>query len=46
MPISNLSAEDLFALNQVPNVKLGKEHGKFAVSDLVLELSHFLDEEG
>lgn len=26
-------------------MKLAKEHGKYAVSDLVLEMSHFLDEE-
>ena len=33
-------------MNQIPNVCLDREkHGKFALNDLVLELSHFLDEE-
>ena len=45
LAMSNLSAEDMFALNQVPNVKLSKEHSKYAMSDLVLEMSHFLDED-
>ena len=41
-----MSAEDIFALNQIPNVELCREkHGKFALNDLVLELSHFLDDE-
>jgi len=41
-----LSNEDMFALNQIPNVKLDrKKHGEYAVSDLVLELSHFIDDE-
>jgi hypothetical protein len=41
-----LSNEDMFALNQIPNVKLDrKKHGGYAVSDLVLELSHFIDDE-
>lgn len=36
----------MFALNQIPNVKLDrKKHGEYAVSDLVLELSHFIDDE-
>jgi hypothetical protein len=41
-----LSAEDIFTFNQIPNVEIDrKKHGGFALSDLVLELSHFLDEE-
>lgn len=44
--LEDLSAEDIFALNQIPNVELSREkHGKFALNDLVLELSHFLDDE-
>lgn len=44
--INDLSAEDIFALNQIPNVSLQRDsHGDFALNDLVLELSHFLDEE-
>ena len=41
-----LSAEDIFALNQVPNVEIDRQlHGSYALNDLVLEISHFLDEE-
>lgn len=41
-----LFAEDLFALNQVPGVELDiKKHGKFALNDVVLELSHFIDDD-
>ena len=41
-----LSAEDIFALNQIPNVEINrKQHTNFSVNDLVLELGHFLDEE-
>jgi len=41
-----LSAEDVFTLNSIPNVKLIKKtHGIFSLNDLVLEMSHFLDEE-
>merc|ERR1712166_1728419 len=41
-----LSAEDIFTVNQIPNVEIDrKKHGGFALNDLILELSHFLDEE-
>lgn len=41
-----LCAEDIFALNQIPNVEINrKQHTNFSVNDLVLELGHFLDEE-
>ena len=41
-----MSAEDLFAFNQVPNVELKRDkHAKFALNDVVLELSHFLDDD-
>lgn len=41
-----LSAEDIYALNQVPNVELNREdHGEYALNDLVLEMSHFIDDE-
>lgn len=41
-----LSAEDIFTFNQIPNVEIDRaEHGQFAVNDLVLELSHFIDDE-
>lgn len=42
----SLSAEDIYALNSVPKVNIDRErHENFALNDLVLELSHFLDEE-
>jgi hypothetical protein len=42
----SLSAEDILTLNSIPKVNIDrKKHEKFAINDLVLELSHFLDEE-
>ena len=41
-----LSAEDIFTLNQIPNVEIDRAaHGQYSVNDLVLELSHFIDDE-
>lgn len=41
-----LTAEDMFSLNQVPKVQIEREkHGDRALNDLVLEISHFVDEE-
>lgn len=41
-----LSAEDLYALNQVPGVELKQgQHGQYALSDLVLEMAHFIDDD-
>jgi hypothetical protein len=41
-----LSAEDIFALNQVPLVDITrKDHSNYAINDLILEMGHFLDEE-
>ena len=46
LKVSDLTAEEIFAFNQVPYVELKREkHGKFALSDLVVEASHFLDED-
>ena len=47
MQVGNaLTAEDIFALNQVPNVEIDrKKHGSYALNDLVLELSHFIDDD-
>ena len=46
MTIAELSAEDIFSLNQIPGVHISRDnHGKYALNDLVLELSHFLDDE-
>lgn len=45
LSFNDLSAEDIFTLNKIPNVEIIREkHGNYALNDLVLELSHFLDE--
>lgn len=42
----SLSAEDIYTLNTIPNVEFIKnKHGHFAVNDIVLELSHLIDED-
>lgn len=44
--LNKLSGEDIFALNQIPGVKFDREkHGNYALNEIVLELSHFIDEE-
>lgn len=44
--ISDLTGDDIFTLNQIPNVKLNRlTHRDCSVNDLVLELSHFIDDE-
>lgn len=41
-----MSPEDLFTLNSIPRVDIDrKQHGNFALNDLVIELSHFLDQD-
>lgn len=43
---NSLKEEDFYALSQVPNVDLNiEEHGQFALSDLILELQHFIDDD-
>lgn len=42
----DLSANDMYALNSVPNVEFQVEkHADFFLTDLILELGHFLDQE-
>ena len=42
----DLSSSDMYALNSVPNVEFQIEkHGDFFLTDLILELGHFLDQE-
>jgi len=44
LDISSMSPEDMYSLNSIPNVELKREvHGAYALNDVVLELSHFLD---
>ena len=46
LTIGDIEAKSLYALNSVSRVALEREsHGQFSLSDLVVELSHFLDEE-
>jgi len=46
LTLSALDAQSLYALNSISRVNIDTErHGAYALSDLVLELSHFLDEE-
>lgn len=43
---SAISGEDLYTLNSIPRVELKREnHNDYALNDLVLELSHFVDPE-
>ena len=46
LKISSMSAEDMYTLNAIPHVELKREeHGNYALNDVVLELSHFLDQD-
>jgi hypothetical protein len=46
LTIGDVDAKTLYALNSISRVSLERErHGTFSLNDLVLELSHFLDEE-
>ncbi len=46
LTIGEVEAKSLYALNSVSRVAFERErHGKYSLSDLVVELSHFLDED-
>jgi len=46
LTIGDIDAKTLYTLNSVSRVALERErHGEYSLSDLVVELSHFLDEE-
>jgi hypothetical protein len=46
LTLNTIDAKSLYALNSISRVNIDRErHGGYALSDLVLELSHFLDEE-
>jgi len=46
LSISDVEAKTLYALNSISRVSLERDrHGSYSVSDLVVELSHFLDED-
>ena len=46
LSINDLDAKTIYSFNSVSKVSLDRDiHGGYSLSDLVLELSHFLDEE-
>lgn len=46
LTIGDIDAKSLYALNSISRVQLERErHGAYSLNDLVVELSHFLDEE-
>lgn len=46
LTIGDVDAKSLYALNSISRVSLERErHGAYSLNDLVVELSHFLDEE-
>jgi hypothetical protein len=46
LTLNDIDAKNFYALNSIPKVNIDRDmHGKYSLNDLVLELSHFLDEE-
>lgn len=46
LSLNDIDAKNFYTLNTISKVELNREkHGQYALNDLVLELSHFLDEE-
>lgn len=46
LTIKDVDAKSLYSLNSISRVALERDrHGTFALNDLVVELSHFLDED-
>ncbi|CDW84758.1 UNKNOWN [Stylonychia lemnae] len=46
LSLNDVDAQSLYALNSITKVQFDREqHGQYALNELVLELSHFLDEE-
>ena len=46
MTFNDIDAKNFYTLNTIPRVELDRErHGSYSINELVLELSHFLDEE-
>jgi hypothetical protein len=46
LAVKDIEAKSFYALNSISRVALERErHGAYSLSDLVVELSHFLDEE-
>jgi hypothetical protein len=46
LSIGDIEAKTLYSLNSISRVSLERaRHGEYSLSDLVVELSHFLDED-
>jgi hypothetical protein len=46
LTLNDIDAKNFYVLNSIPKVNIDRDmHGKYSLNDLVLELSHFLDEE-
>lgn len=46
LTLNDIDAKNYYTLNSISKVEFDRtKHGKYALNDLVLELSHFLDEE-
>lgn len=46
LTMGDVEAKSLYALNSISKVQIERDrHGSYSLSDLVVELSHFLDEE-
>ncbi len=46
LTVNSIEAKSLYALNSISRVNIDRErHGSFAMNDIILELSHFLDED-
>ena len=46
LTIGDVDAKTMYTLNSISKVSLDREsHGDFSLSDLIVELSHFLDED-
>ena len=46
LTVGDVEAKSLYALNSISRVNLDREkHGAYSLSDLIVELSHFLDED-
>lgn len=46
LTIGDIDAKNLYTLNTISRVSMERDkHGQFSLNDLVVELSHFIDEE-
>lgn len=46
LTLGDLDAKNYYTLNSIPRVQIDRnKHSSYALNDLILEISHFLDEE-